>query len=713
MLLIYKVLRAIAKNLKGTGRFLRKCIRMVNKLVVVLTAATITTLSPALADEGMWLVNQFPVDRVQKAYGVTIDAAFLHRIQLASARFNNGGSGSFVSPDGLLFTNHHVGRDCIQAVSTAENDYIAKGFYAPTRAEEKKCPSLEINILQSIETVTPKIRAAEKPSMSPAELAQARRAEMARIEKECSTRTGNRCDVVTLYSGGRYDLYQFRKYTDIRLVFAPEESIAAFGGDPDNFTYPRYCLDFSFFRAYENGKPVDSREFYFPWSRQGVQENELVMVPGNPGSTARLNTMAQLEFSRDVSYPLSQARLAGLVKALEEYGARSPENKRVAGDDLLSAQNSYKAYTGFLKGLRDPELMGRKKDEEQTLRAAVNNNGKWREEYGSVWDDLAKAYKEYSTYYSDYFLSKTSFPKLFDIARLILRRPVEVAKPNGERLREYRDSNLESLDQELYSPAPITPSLEIAELAEDFRFMRDKLGADDELVKKVLGGKSPEEAAREYVSSSKLADVAERKRLATSAEAVASSDDGMIRLARLFESRNRELRKRVEDELDPVLTRSAARIAQAKFAIEGENTYPDATFTFRVAYGRVTGYTENGRKIPYATVIRGLYARATGKEPFALPESWKKAKSKISMDTPFNFVSTADTHGGNSGSPSINAKGEIVGILFDGNLESLPNRFVYTDKVSRSVHVASQGIVEALRTVYAADPLLKELGVAR
>src|SRR5713226_2649344 len=477
----------------------------------------------AWADEGMWPVNQFPKDAVNKRYNVQVTDPLLEHIQLSSVRFNNGGSGSFISPQGLMFTNHHVGRDCIQKVSTSDHDYVANGFSAASLGDEKKCPDLEVNVLLKIEEVTAKVKDGEKPGDDTAKVNQARKAAMARIEKECAAATGNRCDVVSLYSGGRYDLYQYKKYTDVRLVFAPEESIAQFGGDPDNFTYPRYCLDFSLFRAYENDRPVEPKD-YLQWSHTGVKDGELTFVAGNPGTTGRLMTMAQLEFSRDVAYPLLYARLESMIQALEAYGAESLENKRVAGENLLSAQNSYKAYTGFLAGLRDKQFMARKRDDEQTLRASVEVDPEKRKKFGRVWDDVAAAYRQYGQFSKEYTLTTPVLSYLFTIARNVLRLPEEKRKPSDKRLREYRDSALPSLEQEMYSPAPITDSLEITVLAENFRFMQRQLGADHELVKKVLDGKTPEQAAETYVKTSKLKDVAERKRLAGDLEAVRKSE---------------------------------------------------------------------------------------------------------------------------------------------------------------------------------------------
>ena len=666
-------------------------------------------------DEGMWLVNQFPKQAIEKKYGFQVSDDLLKHIQLSSVRFNNGGSGSFVSPNGLLFTNHHVGRDCIQKVSSAQNDYIANGFYASSLAEEKKCPDLEINVLLRIEEVTDQVNSKIAGKMEASEANRARKAAMTAIEKECVGKTGNRCDVVSLYSGGRYDLYQYRKFTDVRLVFAPEETIAAFGGDPDNFTYPRYCLDFSLFRAYENGKPVQP-EHYFKWSRAGVEDGELTFVPGNPGTTGRLMTVAQLEFAGDKSYPLILRFLESMIKAVKSYGAEGVENKRVAGDNLLSFENSFKAYTGFLSGLRDSALMARKREEEQTLRGAVMADAARQEKYGAVWSQVGSAYQEYGEFYKQYLLLESYAirgSELFTITRDILRLVEEKQKPGEQRLREYRDSALPSLEQSMYSPAPLTDSMEIAVIANYFRILMTELGPEDPTVIQLLGGKSPDAAAASYVQTSKLKDIAERRRLAGSLEALRSSEDGMLRLARILDGPARSARKLYEDRLEAVINASAARLALARFATAGENAYPDATFTFRIAYGPAKGYRLNNQPIPYATNFAGLYKRATGVEPFSLPQTWSKAKSKLKLKTPFNFVTTSDTHGGNSGSPTINTKGEVIGILFDGNIESLPNRFVYTEETARSVHVASQGIIEALRKVYKAKAIVKELGMEK
>ncbi|RPI10688.1 MAG: S46 family peptidase, partial [Acidobacteriales bacterium] len=564
------------------------------------------------ADDGIWLFNRFPSDAVKQEYGFQVTGQFLDKLRLGSVKFVGVASGSFVSPNGLLFTNHHVASECIQQLSSKGNDYMGNGYIAASEAEEKKCPNLEANVLMSIVDVTSRVREGVPADAATADAGKARRANIARIEKECATSPEIRCEVVTLYSGGQYDLYRSKKYTDIRLVFAPEAGIAAFGGDPDNFTYPRYCLDMVFFRAYENGKPAETPD-YLRWSREGVKEGELIFVSGSPATTGRLNTMAQLEFFRDVSYPLVHARLGSLIQTLLSYGAKSTENKRVAADNLNSQQNSYKAYTGFLMGLRDPKLMDLKRQEEQGLRAAVAGDPKLRAAYGGAWDALGAAYKQYAEFYKQYWLLESAAIRgsdLFSIARDVVRYAEERNKPNEQRLREFRDSALPELESSMYASIPITDSMEIAVMADYFEFVRKSLGVENPTVKALLNGRSPQAAARQYVTTSKLKDIAERKRLAASAEAVKSSNDGMIRLALLLDAPARELRQRYEDRVEAVVTGDGAKVAQARWAVKGTTVYPDATFTLRLSYGPVKGYKNKaGKDVPYATNFDGLYRR--------------------------------------------------------------------------------------------------------
>ncbi len=665
----------------------------------------------ARGDEGLWLFNQVPKAAIAKKYGFNVTDQFLKDLQLGSVRFNNGGSGSFVSGEGLLFTNHHVGMDCIQKVSSPTNDYVKAGFQAKTRTEEKRCPDLEINILQSIDDVTAKVNTGITPSTAAADANRMRKEAQSRIEKECVAAGGERCDVVTLYAGGQYHLYRYKKYTDVRLVFAPEESIAAFGGDPDNFTYPRYCLDFAFFRAYDKDAPVKPQHF-FPWSRTGAKDKELTFVSGHPGTTGRLATMTELEFQRDVSFPLTLERLRGMRKALEAFMATSAENKRAGTELLASILNSLKAYTGFDGGLHDPALMARKREDEQKLRKAVADDPAKSKLYGKTWDEIAEAYQRYRTIVTPFYVLErsTSGGDLVGIAREIVRYAEEKTKPNEQRLREFAETALPQVEQEMFSEAPLNMGLETAMLENYFAWASKTLGADYPALKTALAGRTPRAAAEAIISGTKLADIAERKRLAGSWDAVKASRDPLIQLMLTLDSPARELRKRYEDQVEATLRGAASKIAQIRFAMYGDREYPDATFTLRLSYGQTLGYRNAaGQAVPWATNFAGLYQRATGVEPFALPASWVSAKKNLNLRTEFDFVSTHDTHGGNSGSPTLNTRGEIVGILFDGNLEGLPNRYVFTDAMARSIHVASQGILEALRKVYRADGLVKEL----
>ena len=664
----------------------------------------------ARADEGMWLFNQFPKDRVKARYGVAVTDQMLDHLRLSSVRM--GSSGSFVSPHGLLFTNHHVGLSCVQKASSPAHNYVAEGFLAKTQSDEIRCPGLEVSVLERIEDVTARVSDAVTAGAASAAASDQRKAAIAGIEKGCGAQTGLHCEVVTLYAGARHHLYIYKRYADVRLVFTPEFNLGFFGGDPDNFTYPRYCLDVNFLRAYENGKPADTRN-YLKWSREGAREGEAIFVAGHPANSSRLATLAELEFRRDHLYPFLLDRLASRIAALKAFGSRSAENARLARTTVFGAENSQKRLIGFLAGSRDPSIMRVKQAQERKLRAAIENDPKLRREYGQVWAQAAGALKAYASLQKRYAMLETGAitgSDLFGHARNIVRLGQESAKPNGERLREFTDAALPAVERRLYSQAPISGQLEIAVIAEYFGALAKALGPDDPLVKAVLAGKSPVEAAGNYVKSSKLGDLTERRRLAANREAVASCDDGMIRLARLIDGPARSVRKQYEDNVDAVLTAAKSRIAQARFTLHGANEYPDATGTLRLSYGVVKGYTrKDGKRIPWATNFAGLYERATGQDPYKLPGRWLEAKSRLNLSTPFNFAGTTDTHGGNSGSPTVNAKGEIVGILFDSNLEKLPNEFVYTDTESRSVHVASQGIVEALRVVYKADGLLKEL----
>ena len=681
-------------------------------LLILLSFAVLVPVSRA--DEGMWLFNAFPRDRVRATHGFEVSRAWLDHVRLGSVRFNNGGSGSFVSPDGLTFTNHHVGAVCVQQLSTHGHDYIKEGFYAKTQAEEAKCPDLELNQLVGIEDVTSTVKGAVKPEMSSAEAARAQRAAMSRIEKDCASSTGQRCDVVTFYSGEVYNLYKYKKYTDVRLVFAPEFDAAFFGGDPDNFTYPRYDLDITFFRVYENDKPAHT-ENYLHWSKQGVRENELIFVSGNPGSTGRQRTMAQLEFLRNVDYPSRLETYQRRIALLQNFGAESEENARIAKEHLFSYQNGFKAITGYLEPLNDKPIMAEKQAGEAKLEATFKADPK-NKDAANPWSEIAESVQVQREIYLPltYVERNRGFnSQLASFAKWLVRATAEKTKPNDQRLREYRDSALPSLEQELFSTAPIYKSLETVTLADSLAQMRDALGTENPVVRKVLNGKTPEDAAKELIANTKLEDVSLRKQLYQGGTAaVEASNDPLIMLMRDIDPDARDVRKQYDDKVDAVERRAGAAINRTRFAHTGFNQPPDATFTLRLSYGAVKGYVENGKNIPYFTTFSGGFEHAAehgNKPPYQLPESWMKAKSSLNLATPLNYVSTADIIGGNSGSPTVNRKGEVVGIIFDGNIQSLAWNFVYDDKQARAVHVDSRGIVEALHKIYNATGLVDEL----
>ena len=661
----------------------------------------------------MWLFNHFPVDKVKAKYGFVADQAWLDHVRLSSARAPNG-SSSFVSADGLIFTNHHIAQGCVHDLSTNGKDYMKNGFYAPTRAEEPKCPGVEFVVLEGIEDVTDKVNAAAKPGMSAADAGKAQREEMSSLESACST-SGMRCDVVTLYSGAMYNLYKYKKYDDIRLVFAPEFDIAFFGGDPDNFEYPRYDLDISFLRAYENGQPAKIND-YLKWSPTGVKEGDLVFVSGNPGRTQRLFTMDQLEFLRDVQYPWQLKSLARRVDMLQKFSAESAENAREAESDLFGLQNSYKAINGYQGGLLDKDLMAKKAADEKALRDYVSSDAKRKQEFGDPWAEISKAV----TIQKQIFLPVTYIDsmagfrsELARYARTIVRATEQKQKPSNQRIRGYQDSALPTLEQRLFSTAPVYKSLDQVELAESLAEMQEHLGANNDVVKMALAGKSPDERAKELIAGTKLDDVAVRKQLYKGGKAaVDASTDPLIVLMRQIEPQALALHERDEDEVQSVLRLGGTRIGKALFAKDGFNVPPDATFTLRLSYGAVEGYKLNGKNVPWFTTMGGAYEHAAqhgSKPPFELPESWLKYKSAINLKTPFDTVSTPDIIGGNSGSPVINKSGEVVGIIFDGNIESLPWNFEYSDKVGRSVEVDSRAIIESLRNIYHADALANEL----
>jgi hypothetical protein len=669
----------------------------------------------AVADEGMWTFNNVPRAEIKKRYGFDITDAWLRKVQLASVRFNNGGSGSFVSASGLVLTNYHIVEEIVNQISTPEKDYAKEGFLARTRAAEAKAPSLELNVLASIEDVTARVNGAARAGMSDAEAFAARRTEISVIEGESTKATGLRSDVVPLYQGGQYNLYRYKKYTDVRLVFAPEFQAAFFGGDPDNFNFPRFNIDMALVRVYENDQPVHPESF-FKWSKAGAKDGELVFVTGHPGSTARLNTVAHLRELRDTSIPIILRLLERRETMLKKYMSLGDEQTRQAQDELNSAQNSLKVYRGQLAGLKDNALMELKMKDEVALRKSIGASPEKQKLYGDAWDAIARAHEGLPSYIRArrIFDQGAGFNStLFGYARTLVRLAAENEKPNAQRLPEFTDARRASLELGLYSPAPIHEDFEKLKLADSLGFMVELLGVDHPLARQILNGKTPEARANELIEGTKLQDPGFRKQLAAGgSQAIASSTDPMIVLAGMIDQEARELRSRYENEVTGVERPNYAKIARARFETEGSKLYPDATFTLRLSYGAVKGYMENGKKVAPFTTLGGLYDRSAHFKaafPYNLPTRWTTKKSAVTLNTPFNFVSTNDIIGGNSGSPTINQNGELVGLIFDGNIQSLVGNFIYDQSVNRAISVDSRGMLEVLRNVFNADEVVKEL----
>jgi hypothetical protein len=660
----------------------------------------------------MWTFDHPPTAAIQQRYGFTVTADWLDHLRLSSVRFNDGGSGSFVSADGLVLTNHHVALGQLQKLSTEQKNYVADGFAATSRSEELKATDLELNVLMSYEEVTPRVLAAAGRANGTQAALDARRAEIAAIEKESLDRTGLRSDVVTLYQGAQYWLYRYKKYTDVRIVFAPEQQMAFFGGDPDNFTYPRYDLDFAIFRVYDNGAPLRP-EHYLKWNAKGAAEDELVFVTGHPGSTDRNDAVAELETLRDVIYPINIQVVKRRINVLRQFASAGTEQARQAADITFGLENALKAYSGEYSGLLDQKIMNKKSADERALRDAIGRNPGWQKTYASAWDDIARAETANRRLYKEQRFGQIRGSGFAGIGLAIVRYVTEVKKPDGERLTGYHEAQLPSLQFSLLSPAPVYPALEEALFADAIQESLEELGPNSAFVKAVLAGRSPQEAARAIIGGTKLADPAVRKQLLDGGEAaVRQSTDPLIVMARAIDPILRDLNKRLENEVTSVESAAREKIGQARFTVYGTSAYPDATFTLRLSYGKASGYSMNGTLAPYKTTLAGLYDRSAsfdGKEPFDLVQRFKDARSRVELSTPLDFVTTNDIIGGNSGSPVVNKAGELVGLIFDGNIESLVGRFVYDDTANRAVAVHSAAIVHALRTVYGAGALADEL----
>jgi hypothetical protein len=678
------------------------------------SAALLATalLGPAIpADEGMWTFDNPPVKQLQEKYKFTPTQQWLDHLRLSSVRLNDGGSGSFVSPHGLLLTNHHVALGQLQKNSSAEHDYVKDGFYAATPEEEMKSPDLEVNVLVSTENVTDRVNTAVKAAKTTEEEFAKRKAVIADIERESTEKTGLRSDVVTLYAGGEYWLYRYKKYTDVRLVFAVEQQTAFYGGDPDNFTYPRYDLDMALFRVYENGKPIDSKD-YLKWNPKGAADGDLVFVSGNPGGTERLVTYEYLVSLRDDLYPYIIESLKNRISVLKDYSARGPEQSRQATTLIFGLENSRKVLEGRRDGLQDKSLMDKKRKEDEDFRSKVDANPEWKKEYGDAWKMEDEALQKQRTRIKEQVFRNTD-SQLSALAIQIVTYVAETKKPDGERLPGFHDSQLDSLRHRLFSPAPIYPEFEIARMTGALTLDVKELGPNDPFLKAVLDGRSPKDAAEYLVKGTKVADPAFRKSLIDGGQAaVDASTDPFIVMARRVDPIRREQIKWFEDNVDSVDQRAGELLGKARFAVYGKNTYPDATFTLRLSYGQALGYPMNGTIAPYKTTFYGLYDRAASfdyKPPFDLPKRYTDGRDKLDLSTPFNFVTTNDIIGGNSGSPVVDRNGEIIGLIFDGNIESLVGDFVYDSYQNRAVAVHTAAMTEALKKLYGAQKLVDEL----
>jgi hypothetical protein len=658
-------------------------------------------VTSVIADEGMWLFNALPKSQLKEKHQFDVDEAWTKHLMLSSVRFNSGGSASFISSNGLVLTNHHVASDTLYKLSTPERNINSDGYYAKTQIDELKAPDLELNQLVSIEDVTEQVNASVKAGVVASDAAKARRAAIAGIEQQSKEKTGLRSDVVTLYGGGRYHLYRYKQYTDVRLVWAPEAATAFFGGDADNFEYPRFCLDVTIFRVYENDKPAKIENF-LAVNPQGATDGDLVFVSGNPGRTQRILTPDALAYQRDYRMPRTLDLLRRKENLLQQYALGGAEQARRGQDELFGIQNSRKAYMGMLAGLQDPAFMANKRALEKKMQEKAGHTDAWKT-IADVQRERLKLQNREGSLRSH----------LYAIAEDLVLMAAEDKKPSAERLREYGVAGRESLEQELFSPAPLYDDLERVMLADELSRFIEKRGGDDELVQKVLGGKGPRELAARLVEGTTLFEVDARKKLAASGlDGIAASKDPLIQLARTLEPEYRALRERTE-ELDERERQAYAKITDVKFQLEGESTYPDATFTLRLAFGLVKGYKEDGTDVPAQTTMGGAFEHEKqhgSEDPWVLPKSWQDAKNSITSTTPFNFVCTADIIGGNSGSPIVDRSGKLVGVIFDGNIQSLTADFYHSEEQGRAVGVHIAAVLEALEKVYGAKELKMQIG---
>jgi hypothetical protein len=690
-------------------------VRMKNRFGLLYCAIlfSLLLLSPALvsADEGMWTLHDFPADKVEAGHGVIINDAWLSGVQRSTVRLDNGCTGSFASAAGLVLTNNHCVWSCMRNLSTDDNNLSDTGFMARSTGEELQCPGARISVLQETEEITPRVEAAVA-GKTEQEANRHRKALLSRLETECEESGELSCESVDLYHGGQYFLYKYRRYEDVRLVFAPELAVGAFGGDPDNFNFPRWSFDMSFLRVYEDGKPAVTKDF-FPWKASGAAEGEAVFVSGHPGNTDRLLTVRELQHRRENFLPIHLILFSEFRGRMLEWAETGDDAARQVQQRILGYENAIKVWKNRLGSLLDGDQMARKAQAEQKLLMAVQADEALAAAYGSAWQDVGRAMDSFDTFYERYLFIESGrgfMGTLFGWARTLVRGTREREKPNEERLRTYADAALPRVEQRLLSAQPADAGFEQLSLAFSLEKLREWLGPDDELVRSVLGNETPRAMAQRLVSGTRLGDPEFRQQLwAGGQAAVAASDDPMLALARAVEDESMSLLRRYQDEVEAVTTRASESIARARFAILGKEIYPDATFTLRVTYGKVDGWIEKGEKVEPFTQIGGTFGRATGEPPFRLPDNWLSAREELGADTPFNFAANTDIIGGNSGSPVINARGELVGLAFDGNIHSIAGSFWFDERLNRTVSVHSAAMVEALRVVYGAGHLLDEL----
>ena len=673
---------------------------------LVMFVSPFDSSSNVMAEEGMYLVDELPLQLWKDRYDFEPAEDWADHLKLSSVRFNSGGSGSFISSDGLVLTNHHVASDTLQKLSSADRNLLQDGFLAASREDELKAPDLELNQLVSIEDVTDRVQSVISEGLPSDEAAKRRRAELAKIETESLNATGLRSDVVELYGGAAYHLYRYKRFTDVRLVWAPEVAAAFFGGDADNFEYPRYNLDATIFRVYEDGKPA-SLENFLRLSKTPVQAGDLVFVSGHPGRTQRIFTTAALRYLRDDRIPYVLDLLRRKEVLMQQYSLGGPEARRQARDELFGIQNARKAYSGMLAGLMDPAIMARKTRREEALRGTEGDLGQQIRESINKVESIVEQQRE--------LLGKQVSLRsdLFETALTLVMLAEESQKPNEERLREYSEARRESLMRKLLSPAPIYPELEIVKLTDELMRLAEHRTADDALVTSLLDGKSPRERATELILNSRLIDVDFRKQLSDGGvDAIANSDDPLVQAARTVAPVYRDIREQTE-AVDERETQAYASLTASLSKASDAAEYPDATFTLRIAFGVVKGYEEDGKFVAPITQLGGAFEHAkehAGQEDFELPDSWHRAKLKLDLATPLNFVCTADIIGGNSGSPVVNRDGELVGLIFDGNIQSLVADYMYDDKQARAVSVAAPAIIEAIRVIYEAPELAASIG---